>query len=184
MRKKPNKAVLLLILILYLTVYVLAIWILSWTLYSDAKIALIILFTIAFIFSIFLAAILLTDWRPNFSIFKRREESVFDFEQNALDAITVLEQIRVNKLECYNCKDVFTEVKETCNKCGTPRPNCIICGLTLSPETDLEERIVITPCCSIYVHLDHMLEWLEVREECPNCKLEIIREDFFKGYNF
>ena len=30
--------------------------------------------------------------------------------------------------------------------------------------------VVITPCCSVYVHIDHMLEWLKVQEICPNCK--------------
>jgi hypothetical protein len=45
---------------------------------------------------------------------------------------------------------------------------------------DPTDTVVINPCCSVYVYLKNILEWLEVKEEYPNCKMEIAREDFFE----
>jgi hypothetical protein len=95
-----------------------------------------------------------------------------------------LKERGVDTIFCYSCGDEFVERENVCDKCGAPKPRCIVCGLDLSPETDPSDTVVITPCCSVYVHIEHMLAWLEVKEECPNCRMEIIREDFFKGYNF
>jgi hypothetical protein len=81
---------------------------------------------------------------------------------------------------CYNCKDIFVEKEKACDKCGAPKPNCIICGLDLTPETDPSDEVIITPCCSVYVHIEHMLEWLEIKEICPNCKKMITKENLIQ----
>ncbi|MCG3225810.1 MAG: hypothetical protein H7645_02745 [Candidatus Heimdallarchaeota archaeon] len=43
--------------------------------------------------------------------------------------------------------------------------------MDLSIETDPSDTVVITPCCSVYVHIEHILEWLEIKEICPNYKI-------------
>ena len=184
MYRKPSRKILLLMLALYLTAYGLVAWVISWLPSSVIWIIILeVFFALVSILCIIYLATLLTDWSPNFFPFKKGGTEL-DSQEEILSAESIIEEQRVSEIICYNCKDVFIEKENVCEKCGAPRPNCIICGLALSPESDPEERVVITPCCSVYVHLDHMLEWLEVREECPNCKMEIIREDFFKGYDF
>ncbi|MHA1953583.1 MAG: hypothetical protein ACW96U_06530 [Candidatus Heimdallarchaeaceae archaeon] len=184
-RRKPSKKILLIMLALYLTAYGLVAWVISWLPSSVIWIVVLeVAFTLVSFLSIIYTASLITDWSPNFFPFKKKEDLDFDSQREILSAESIIEEQKIDDLICYNCKDVFVENEILCDKCGSPRPNCIICGLVLSPETDSEETVVITPCCSVYVHLEHILEWLEVKEECPNCKMEIIREDFFEGYNF
>lgn len=90
----------------------------------------------------------------------------------------------INTINCYNCKDVFIEKENVCDKCGAPKPNCIVCGLDLTPETDPSDEVIITPCCSVYVHTEHILEWLEIKEICPNCKQKITKEELIHAHNF
>ena len=85
--------------------------------------------------------------------------------------------IGVHRIFCYNCKDVFVENEERCDKCGAPRPQCVICSQNLSPEKDSMEEVIVTPCCSVYVHKKHFQDWLKVSNFCPNCKNNLLNYD-------
>jgi len=76
-------------------------------------------------------------------------------------------------LLCYNCQDPFDPLEETCNKCGSARPRCIICYQDLKPQE--ENDVVMLPCCGIYAHKDHIMKWLEKKSICPNCHSSLSR---------
>lgn len=79
-----------------------------------------------------------------------------------------LDSYEIEKLICYNCKDPFDPLEEECDKCGSPRPRCIVCLLDLYPS-DLERDVITTPCCGVYAHKDHIITWLKQDSRCPNC---------------
>ncbi|MHA1465270.1 MAG: RING finger protein [Candidatus Heimdallarchaeaceae archaeon] len=79
-----------------------------------------------------------------------------------------LDSYEIEKLVCYNCQDPFDPLEEICDKCGSPRPRCIVCLLDLYPS-DAEKDIVTTPCCGVYAHKDHIMQWLKQNPRCPNC---------------
>ena len=184
--RKPSKKVLAVIIFLYL---VLAAYFYTLIIkYLNPLIDPIIGFLFLLLYPVCVLGILLylissmTGWRPTLYGLKKKPDVKDSSSEDSLEKSLILEEQSVDSIICYNCKDTFIEKENVCNKCGAPKPRCIVCGLDLSPETDPEDTIVITPCCSVYVHIEHMLEWLKVQEICPNCKLEIIEEDFFKGY--
>ncbi len=77
----------------------------------------------------------------------------------------------VEQLKCYNCEDPFDPLEEICDKCGAPRPRCLICYQDLKPSE--KQEVVQVPCCSIYTHKDHMLAWLKKNKKCPNCHQDL-----------
>ncbi|MCG3221609.1 MAG: hypothetical protein H7641_09545 [Candidatus Heimdallarchaeota archaeon] len=77
----------------------------------------------------------------------------------------------VELLSCYNCQDPFDPTEEICDKCGVPRPRCIICNLDLKPSE--KEEVVNTPCCGVYTHKNHIISWLKQKSSCPNCHAEL-----------
>ena len=97
---------------------------------------------------------------------------------------TRLSNQSIDTITCYSCRDIFIEKENVCDKCGAPKPHCIVCGLDLTPETDPSDEVIITSCCSVYVHTEHILEWLQIKEICPNCKQKITKEDLILSNNF
>ncbi len=85
--------------------------------------------------------------------------------------VSGIEDAEVELLRCYNCEDPFDPTEEICDKCGVPRPRCIICYLDLKPSE--KEEVVNTPCCGVYVHKNHIISWLKQRSTCPNCHTEL-----------
>jgi hypothetical protein len=81
--------------------------------------------------------------------------------------VSGIEDEEVELLVCYNCQDPFDPTEEICDKCGVPRPRCIICHLDLKPSE--KEEVVNTPCCGVYAHKNHIIAWLKQRSSCPNC---------------
>lgn len=77
----------------------------------------------------------------------------------------------VEMLRCYNCDDPFDPTEEICDKCGVPRPRCIICYLDLKPSE--REEVVNTPCCGVYTHKSHIISWLKQKSNCPNCHAQL-----------
>ena len=78
---------------------------------------------------------------------------------------------RVEVLKCYNCDDPFDPLEEECDKCGAPRPRCMICYLDLKPSD--KQEVVQHPCCHIYSHKEHILSWLKKNSKCPNCHTDL-----------
>ena len=78
-----------------------------------------------------------------------------------------IDEYEVESLECYNCGDPFDVSEEICDKCGSPRPRCIICHLDLKRSE--QEEVVTLPCCQIYSHKNHIIAWLKQNPHCPNC---------------
>jgi len=58
-----------------------------------------------------------------------------------------IKAIKVEKLRCYNCRDLIDPTEEYCDKCNSPRPICIVCHLDLR-ITEMKE-IVTLPCCGV-----------------------------------
>ncbi len=79
--------------------------------------------------------------------------------------------IDVEKLICYQCGDVFEANEEKCNKCGAPRPRCVVCLLDTKPSE--KKKVIQTPCCGVYAHKEHLISWLETNPRCPNCKKDL-----------
>lgn len=77
----------------------------------------------------------------------------------------------VEKLRCYSCGDEFDPLEETCDKCGSFRPRCIVCYLDLSPSE--KDNVVVLPCCGVYAHKHHIIDWLKQKPICPNCTEDI-----------
>ncbi|MHA1259959.1 MAG: hypothetical protein ACTSSG_09325 [Candidatus Heimdallarchaeaceae archaeon] len=108
-------------------------------------------------------------------------ESILVGEQTVIDLVKLiilmhqqmkklfsgLEDFEVEKLLCYNCEDPFDPLEEVCDKCGAPRPRCIVCHLDLKPSE--KEEVVTLPCCGVYAHKNHIISWLEQNPQCPNC---------------
>ncbi|MHA1953584.1 MAG: hypothetical protein ACW96U_06535 [Candidatus Heimdallarchaeaceae archaeon] len=115
---------------------------------------------------------------------KRRALTEQRLLQASLQTKASLSDQSVDAITCYNCKDIFIARESVCDKCGAPKPNCIVCGLDLIPEIDPSDEVIISPCCSVYVHTEHILEWLEIKEVCPNCKRKITKEDLILPSNF
>ena len=78
---------------------------------------------------------------------------------------------QVEELRCYNCDDPFDPLEEECDKCGAPRPRCMICYLDLKPSD--KQEVVRHPCCQIYSHKEHILAWLNKNKKCPNCHTDL-----------
>ena len=74
---------------------------------------------------------------------------------------------------CYNCGDIFEPLEERCDKCGAPRPRCVVCLLDLKPEE--HNNVVKLPCCGVYAHREHIMEWLQTHHTCPVCHKPLIR---------
>ncbi|NPD87387.1 MAG: hypothetical protein HGN29_01605 [Asgard group archaeon] len=119
----------------------------------------------------------MTGWRLTVYGLIRQPEAKDGPIEDSLEKSSILRKQSIDTIICYSCRDVFIEKENVCDKCGAPKPNCIVCGLDLSPETDPSEKVIILPCCSVYVHTEHILEWLEIKELCPNCKQKITKED-------
>ena len=85
--------------------------------------------------------------------------------------ISGIEASEIDLLRCYNCNDPFDPTEEICDKCGVPRPRCIICYLDLKPSE--REDVVDTPCCGVYAHKNHIISWLKQKTTCPNCHAEL-----------
>ncbi|MCE7742934.1 MAG: E3 ubiquitin protein ligase [Candidatus Heimdallarchaeota archaeon] len=77
----------------------------------------------------------------------------------------------VEELACYQCGDLFQSTEEKCDKCGAPRPSCVVCLLDMKPSE--KKKVVQTPCCEVYAHKDHLISWLETNAKCPNCKKDL-----------
>ncbi len=77
----------------------------------------------------------------------------------------------VEKLMCYQCGDLFKSDEEKCDNCQAPRPTCIVCLLDMKPSEI--HKVVLTPCCEVYAHRDHLISWLETKAKCPNCKKDL-----------
>ena len=80
-------------------------------------------------------------------------------------------EYKVEELRCYNCGDPFDPMEEVCDKCGAPRPRCMICFLDLKPSD--KQEVVQHPCCHIYSHKEHILAWLRKNNKCPNCHTDL-----------
>lgn len=78
---------------------------------------------------------------------------------------------KVEKLRCYNCRDLIDPTEEYCDKCNSPRPICIVCHLDLR-ISEMKE-IVTLPCCGVYAHRSHLNKWLKIKSQCPNCLADI-----------
>ena len=78
---------------------------------------------------------------------------------------------KVEKLRCYNCRDLIDPTEEYCDKCNSPRPICIVCHLDLR-IAEMKE-IVTLPCCGVYAHRSHLNKWLKIKSQCPNCLADI-----------
>ena len=113
---------------------------------------------------------------------RRKLEVIKDSEEILSGAEYEMKTQGVDIILCYNCRDIFIEEEKKCDKCGSPKPRCRICNLDLTPETDPSDTIIMTPCCSIYVHIEHMLEWLEIKEICPNCKQKLTKEQLIQSH--
>lgn len=85
--------------------------------------------------------------------------------------VSGIEESEVELLVCYNCQDPFDPTEEVCDKCGVPRPRCMICHLDLKPSE--KEEVVNTPCCGVYTHKNHIIAWLKQRSNCPNCHADL-----------
>ena len=88
------------------------------------------------------------------------------------DLFGVLETYKTEKLVCYNCQDPFDPLEEVCDKCGSPRPRCIVCLLDLRPS-QIDEEIVTLPYCGVYAHKAHIIVWLKQNPHCPNCHRDL-----------
>ena len=181
--RKPSKKVLSIILALYLGLasylFTVIIKYINPSINPTIDILFILFYPVCAILVLFYLISSMTGWRPTLYGLRKDPDAKDSSFEDSLEKSSILRKQSVDSIICYNCKDVFIEKENVCDKCGAPKPRCIVCGLDLSPETDPSDTVVITPCCSVYVHIEHMLEWLKVQEICPNCKLEIIEEDFF-----
>ncbi len=77
----------------------------------------------------------------------------------------------IEHLSCYQCEDIFQTNEDKCDKCGAPRPRCVVCLLDLKPSE--KKKVIQTPCCEIYAHREHLISWLETNAKCPNCKQDL-----------
>ena len=79
--------------------------------------------------------------------------------------------MEVEQLTCYECGDIFETDENKCNKCGAPRPRCIVCLLDL--KFSEKDKVIRTPCCDVFAHRHHLINWLETNPTCPNCKKDL-----------
>ncbi|NHJ05650.1 MAG: RING-H2 finger protein [Candidatus Heimdallarchaeota archaeon] len=76
-------------------------------------------------------------------------------------------------LTCNSCGELISSKNQNCSACNSKIPVCVIC---LSP-LNISDEIVKTSCCQQYAHKEHIINWLNIKNTCPNCILELNKED-------
>jgi len=74
---------------------------------------------------------------------------------------------------CFNCGEILPDKEGLCPSCGSPKPVCAVCFSELTKKDD----VVKLPCCSLYAHKLHILNYLEIKGLCPKCQQELSKED-------
>jgi len=97
--------------------------------------------------------------------------TVLRIEEAVRSPTLEIKATKVEKLRCYNCRDLIDPTEEYCDKCNSPRPICIVCHLDLR-ISEMKE-IVTLPCCGVYAHRSHLNKWLKIKSQCPNCLADI-----------
>lgn len=76
-------------------------------------------------------------------------------------------------LTCSSCGELISSKIQNCSSCNSKIPVCVICLSVLNPGNE----IVKTSCCQQYAHKEHIINWLNIKNTCPNCKQELNKED-------
>ncbi len=92
-------------------------------------------------------------------------------EKNLREKYKSLDILEIETIYCYNCNDKIDPSEEICDKCGSPKPICLVCHLDLKPSE--KEDVVKLPCCGVYAHQKHIISWLKIKKECPNCQTNL-----------
>ena len=97
--------------------------------------------------------------------------TVLRIEEAVRSPTLEIKATKVEKLRCYNCRDLIDPTEEYCDKCNSPRPICIVCHSDLRIAE--KKEIVTLPCCGVYAHRSHLKIWLKIKSQCPNCQADI-----------
>jgi len=76
-------------------------------------------------------------------------------------------------LTCNSCGELISSKIQKCSSCNSKIPVCVICLSALN----IGDEIVKTSCCQQYAHKEHIINWLNIKNTYPNCKLELNKED-------
>ncbi len=72
----------------------------------------------------------------------------------------------VETIKCPFCGEILPKDAGDCPNCGTEIYQCEICSQSIVYGDDFAK----CPHCGTFFHSDHLLEWLKVKGNCPNCK--------------
>ncbi len=75
-------------------------------------------------------------------------------------------EVKLNEIKCAFCGEILPKDVLDCPHCGTEIYQCGVCLLPIVYGEDF----VKCPHCKTFSHRDHLLEWLKVKGNCPNCK--------------
>ncbi|MBN1329518.1 MAG: hypothetical protein JXA54_08605 [Candidatus Heimdallarchaeota archaeon] len=94
-----------------------------------------------------------------------------------LDILFENETIKSDEIEtiftCFNCGEILLDKEGLCPVCGSPKPVCAVCFSELTNK----DEVVKLPCCSLYAHKLHILNYLEIKGQCPKCQQILFKED-------
>ncbi len=71
--------------------------------------------------------------------------------------------------KCTNCNEISMNEKARCSKCRHPLHRCLLCDEAIRQD----DLITFCPGCNVLAHHSHMTEWLEKRQYCPRCGIQL-----------
>ncbi len=89
------------------------------------------------------------------------------YEKNIADFMTT------EQISCPYCKEFYPASSEVCTNCGKAVAKCSICGQKLQHDVDMKA----CPFCKTVFHKDHLLAWIKMNRNCPNCLRSLFEED-------
>ena len=75
---------------------------------------------------------------------------------------------------CYFCNQKLEDINEPCPNCGNLPIHCTVCRGAINAI----DSVLKCPTCQNLAHPEHLEEWLNLKGECPICKMRLRLNQF------
>lgn len=93
-------------------------------------------------------------------------ENIGSFDEQENQFIRrIVQRYPEGQAKCFYCEKSFNLDETQCPFCGFDVLRCSACNLPIQ----CQELFGLCPYCEAFFHFDHLLDYLETKDYCPNC---------------